>query len=465
MENKKIFFLLPDGGGLRNFVYSDFYKIFTEKGYNVIYWNGSYFPIKEKLSFPEVKIKKASTHRLTSVFSRARKRIELNLFTKKFKDGVYQMYKFPLSYNNIGNSIKSLLVSTIEFLGSNKSGLTFVIKRIENYERSTQRYLDCKFQLEEHKPHLVFCSNQRNTQAIAPLLAAKDLGIKTACFIQSWDNVPKAMLVLETDYYYVWSELMKEELLKYYSFIKENQVIVSGTPQFEAHYDETLIESRSVFFEKYGLDCNKKYICYSGDDETTSPLDQYYLEDLANAVRNLNEKGNNLGIIFRRCPVDFSERFDKIIADNNDIIISIDPIWKEYGDSVKARYPEDEDYKLLSNICEHSELVTNVCSSTVFDFVAHQKPCVYYNYEQPQLKKGIRDIGQNYEYVHFRSMPTKDAVIFCESKENLEKIIESTLEGKISNVKEGTQWYHIIVGDKPANSTLNILNSMNKILV
>jgi hypothetical protein len=34
-----------------------------------------------------------------------------------------------------------------------------------------------------------------------------------------------------------------------------------------------------------------------------------------------------------------------------------------------------------------------------FDFVLHDKPCIYYNYEQPQLK-GIRDIGQNYKYVH-----------------------------------------------------------------
>jgi hypothetical protein len=45
------------------------------------------------------------------------------------------------------------------------------------------------------------------------------------------------------------------------------------------------------------------------------------------------------------------------------------------------------------------ELVTNVLING-FDFVLHDKPCIYYNYEQPQLKKGIRDIGQNYNYVH-----------------------------------------------------------------
>jgi hypothetical protein len=37
------------------------------------------------------------------------------------------------------------------------------------------------------------------------LLAAQQLGIPTATFIFSWDNLPKATMVVETDYY-VWSD-------------------------------------------------------------------------------------------------------------------------------------------------------------------------------------------------------------------------------------------------------------------
>jgi hypothetical protein len=35
------------------------------------------------------------------------------------------------------------------------------------------------------------------------LLAAQQLGIPTATFIFSWDNLPKATMVVETDYYFV----------------------------------------------------------------------------------------------------------------------------------------------------------------------------------------------------------------------------------------------------------------------
>ena len=72
---------------------------------------------------------------------------------------------------------------------------------------------------------------------------------------------------------------MKKEVLMYCPYVNENNVIVTGTPQFESHFDASLIKSKAEFFEENNLDLNKKYICYSGDDIVTSPLDQYYLED------------------------------------------------------------------------------------------------------------------------------------------------------------------------------------------
>ncbi|GAL71424.1 hypothetical protein [Jejuia pallidilutea] len=296
------------------------------------------------------------------------------------------------------------------------------------------------------------------------MLAAKDLGIPTVAFVYSWDNVPKAMQVVETDYYCVWSEHMKQEVLQYYPFVDAHQVFVTGTPQFEPHYDERLRVSRAEFFKTYNLDVNKKYICYSGDDETTSPLDQYYLEDLAHAVRNLNKEGYNLGIIYRKCPVDFTNRYDAVINANKDIIEVLDPIWKQVGSQWNQVLPAKEDFKMLHNVCEHSEFVTNVCSSTVFDFVAHNKSCIYYNYEQPQLKKGIRDIGQNYKYVHFRSMPSDKAAIFCTDKKNLQDLVKQILDGKLSNVEAGKKWCEIIVGKTPTLASENIWKSINSIL-
>lgn len=461
---KKVFIFFPDGVGLRNFAFTDFKKIGEQMGFDITYWNNTVFSLKDNLGFKELNIEDHSSHPLLPIYSRARKRAELNVSRDKFNDSVYPTYKFPFSYKDLKNTFKSLYVKWLVGLYSSEKGVEKLRSKINRLERSTSKYKYCKAQLEEHKPDLIFCTTQRATQSISALLAAKDLGIPTVAFVYSWDNVPKAMQVVETDYYCVWSDLMKQQVLQYYPFVKPDQVFVTGTPQFEPHYDESLKLSREAFFKEHNLDTDKKYICFSGDDITTSPLDQFYLEDLANAVKNLNNQGYNLGIIYRKCPVDFTDRYDAVIEKNKDIIDVLDPIWKQVGSQWNQVLPTPEDFKMLYNVCEHSEFVTNVCSSTVFDFVAHSKPCIYYNYEQPQLKKGIRDIGQNYKYVHFRSMPSKDAVVFCADKNDLESLVKQILDGKLSNVEVCKAWYKIVVGKTPTEASKNIWKSIDSIL-
>lgn len=464
MNKKKIFVFFPDGVGLRNFAFTQFKAIGEQKGYQIVYWNNTAFSLKDQFGFDEVTIDSHKTHPLTALYSRVRKHVELNVSQKKFKDDVYPTYKFPFNYNGLKNSIKTLYIKLLIGLHSSEKGILYIRKRINDLERSTTKYQYCKTQLLEHKPDLVFCTTQRATQSISALLAAQDLGIPTVAFVYSWDNVPKAMQVVETDYYCVWSDLMKMELLKYYPFVKESQIFVTGTPQFETHYDASLLQTRVDFFSEHNLDIETKYICYSGDDETTSPLDQYYLEDLVHAVRSLNSKGYQLGIIYRKCPVDTTKRYESVIKSNQDIITVIDPIWKQIGINWNEVFPDKADLKMLYNVCAHTELVTNVCSSTVFDFVAHNKPCIYYNYEQPQLKKGIRDIGQNYNYVHFRSMPSQEAVVFCTDKTKLEGLVKKIIDGNLSNVNEGKKWYEIVVGSQPTQASVAIWSAIENCL-
>ena len=461
---KKVFVFFPDGVGLRNFAFTNFKTFGEAKGYDITYWNNTVFSIEDQLGFKELKLENHQIHPLTPLYSRALKHAELNLSEAKFQDPVYATYKFPFNYKGIKNILKTLFIRLLIGLHASETGVERLRRKIDALERKNPKYAYCKAQLEAHKPDLIFCTTQRATQSISALLAAKDLGIPTIAFVYSWDNVPKAMQVVATDYYVVWSDLMKAQVLQYYPFVTPEQIFVTGTPQFEPHFDTSLLESRSAFFAKYQLDENKRYICFSGDDETTSPLDQYYLEDLAQAVRSLNKKGYNLGIIYRKCPVDFTPRYNAVIEQYQDVICSIDPLWEQVGQMWNSVLPTKADFKLLYNVCAHTELVTNVCSSTVFDFVAHKKPCIYYNYEQPQLKKGIRDIGQNYKYVHFRSMPSKQAAVFCEDKVALEGLLKAILDGKLSNVSEGLKWFEVVAGTNPRNASEAIWNTIDTIL-
>jgi hypothetical protein len=464
MKKKKILILLPDGIGLRNFAYSAFNDIGKNKEFEIIYWNNTLFPLKS-LGFDEIKIEKSKTHPLTDIFKAVKIHVTLNHFQEKTLDKVYDSYKFPFQFKNIKSAIKSTFSILLIKINSGQKDLEKLSDKINKQERKTLYYHQSKVTLEKEKPDLVFCTNQRQILSVAPLLAAKDLNIPTASFIFSWDNLPKATLIVETDYYFVWSQFMKEEMMFYYPKVNEKQIMITGTPQFEMHFDKSKLFNRETFFSEYGLDLNKKYICFSGDDFTSSPDDEKYLEDIALAIKNLNNKNYNYGIIFRRCPVDFSDRYDIVLEKYKDIIVSINPLWKPLTSHWNTVLPTKEDDTLFSSLAEYTELVVNLGSSTVFDFVAHKKPCGYFRYNQKEKLNKKWDIFKCYKFVHFRSMLSKDCVFWMDNPNEIQNKLEQILDKDTSSiVKNAQKWFEVINQHPPEKSSERIWNAIEEII-
>ena len=463
MQQKKIFILLPDGIGLRNFAYTNFYKKAEINGISLIFWNNSAFDLKT-LGFNEIKIHAAKSHPITDILKKARVQIDLNLNCAKFNDKVYDSYRFSANKDSLVNIVKFLCITVITFLFSSVKGVEIIRKAIAKYEKKTRYYDDCLAVLQREKPDFVFCTNQRTTMALAPILAAETLKIPTGTFIFSWDNLPKATLVLEPNFYFVWSHHMKKELMSYYPFIKESQIRVTGTPQFEMHTDADAICEKEMFFNEHHLDISKRHICYSGDDITTSPNDPIYLEDTAKAVIALNKKGHQLGVIFRRCPVDFSNRFDSVLEKYKDIIVVIDPKWEKIGDNWNSVLPTKADMFLQLNTIAHTEMVINLGSSMVFDYVAFGKPCAYICYDIPNAYEKNRSVADIYDFVHFRSMPSKNAVLWIKSPEALAEIIIQGLEQPGEVAKHAQDWFEKINLHPSGAASMRILSEISQII-
>ncbi len=463
MQNPKIFILLPDGVGLRNFSFTNFHRIGIQKEFDITFWNNTPFDLSS-LGFREIRFLNPKTHPLTDLLKNAETQIELNLNVKRAKDPIYNHYRFPFVHKNVKAVLKTLFIKGLIFLHNSEKGLVKIKEKIARCERKTSFYKDSLATLQQEKPDFVFCTNQRIMLAVAPLLAAQDLGIPTATFIFSWDNLPKGTKIIETDYYFVWSEHMKNELLYYYPYLSESQIIVTGTPQFEPHFDTNYLMSKEDFFLKYNLDFQKKYLCFSGDDITTSPHDATYLDDMAKAVKKLNEKGYNLGIIFRRCPVDFSDRFDEVLSKYRDLITPIDPIWKKMGETWNSILPTQEDMVLQMNTIKHTELVINLGSSMVFDYANFDKPCGYINYEVNNAATKNWSVHNIYKFIHFRSMPNDDAVFWINDPESIEIFIEKTLSNNSSStVANAKLWFEKINQHPPTLASERIWTAIEKL--
>lgn len=288
------------------------------------------------------------------------------------------------------------------------------------------------------RPDVVFCTHQRASRAVPAMLAARKLGIPTATFIYSWDNLPKGRMAVHADHFLVWGDVMKNQLLRYYPEVEPERVHVVGTPQFEHYTDDALIRPRDEFLSSVGLDPSRPVVCFSGDDVTTSPHDPTYLGDLAAALRELPAE-TRPQILFRRCPVDRSDRYDGTLRHYPEIAVS-DPIWVAVreGDWTQVVATAD-DVALLANVVRHCDLVVNLGSTMAMDFATQGKPAIYVRYEAAGADLGW-SIHEVYSLPHFGPVHELNPVYWADSPRELGPLVMRALQNPAEKAGARRAW-------------------------
>jgi hypothetical protein len=135
---------------------------------------------------------------------------------QKLKRGLKKLACYPFA-----NQIGLELLSNVE-------------RRASRFFRTTDEY--ARF-FAEQKPSLVFNgSHVHSGIALQAVQAAQWLGIPAATFVFSWDNLTSQGRIMPPyDFYLVWNEAIRDQLLSIYPSIRPEQVFVTGTPQFDFH--------------------------------------------------------------------------------------------------------------------------------------------------------------------------------------------------------------------------------------
>jgi len=441
----KICFLVPDGVGLRNYLYSNLISEFPDeveimlltvlpqevvKEVEMIHnRNITYVPMTAYSESLKGKL-------LKEIITYARLRYN----TRKVKNATI-MINWTRKKHKFFTSLYYNLAAIIGFFFSlSYRGIEILEDKYNKHLRSTDYFKEQMHMLKKYNPDILFSTHQRSLDGSVIVEAANALGISTIGAIYSWDNLPKARMLVHTKYYVVWSDYMKQEISDYYPEISLSDIEITGTPQFEFYFNKDLYVERTEFFTALGLDLNKKVLCFSGND-LTFPCDEMYLNDLANALMEVPEK-DRPQILLRRCPVDLSGRFNSIVEKFPDLIKVSDPIWKAYSKEWDFIVPTYEDVQLLVNVALHSDAVINVGSTMAHDFAVYNKPAIYINYDQPDIKNW--SAIENNQYQHFKSMPNKDCVIWLNSKNEIKECVNKALYGPLAAKETRSAWFKIV---------------------
>lgn len=441
-DKKNVVFIVPDGVGIKNYLYSQVIS-YLKYDADVAIWSTlpqHAFEEVTKLHETDVDYFNLTLHPESIVTRLLREAIT----NARLRRSAKQLDNKTLltNWRRPKNNKKLLLLYRVaEVIGKWASKKYDRILKLEHRYKAywnKQIIANYKSELEKIQPTHLFITHQRVASLMPICMAAKALGIEVSTAVFSWDNLPKARLSVAADNYLVWSDHMKEEMQQFYSEIDAKRVKNVGTPQFEFYKESHRIISKDEFAKRYGLDASKRWICYSGDDILTSPNDQLYLNDVAKAI----VQAQDMQLIFRRSPADYSDRYDTVIETYKDCLVKIDPIWYVKSESWTHFYPKLEDIDLQVNLAYHCDAVVNIGSTMAHDFATYKKPCLYINYD---YKNGVNwSVDEVYQYQHFRSMQGLNAVVWINSSDDIIDVLKQIKEGTIL-AEDKEAWFAKIV--------------------
>lgn len=422
-NGRALVLLVPDGPGVRNFVLGPFLGVATRQAcVSVLH---AIPPEAFHRVVPKDSMRGATWHQMR----RERDTTVEALLRNGLAYAHLRRMNTPLTRHLLRqppqtNSVRGLmLVTSARFLGSlgrSANGIRTLERAYRwmaarNGDVATYRAL-----LGELRPDVLFCSNQRPARVVAPVLAARGLGIPTATFIFSWDNLSsKGRIAAPFDHFLVWSELMVEELTRFYPEVSRDRVHVVGTPQFDVYGDARMLWSREEFFRRVGADPRRPLICYSGGDAGNVPADPAYLSALLELIR-VGQIRRRPQVVLRPSPVDDGKRYDEVRTRYPELLYA-PPAWVHPENGRWADVmPCTEDVQFLANLTQHCDLNVNFGSTMTLDFAIRDKPVVNVAFDPSGPRPSGITAWEGYQlYEHYRPVLAFGAARIARSPDEL----------------------------------------------
>lgn len=464
---KKIVSIFVGYQSFENHYASDFFK--TPENIDMLVWHNVKSSALEKLP------KNIQTQQLpafdykgkTDFLRYLKAKSTLRYNNKIHKTKKHLLYRVAPGKSNFKKAIKFGLISILSRFYASKKGIQKLENNFFNQTRNSNYYKECLAYLKANMPDMIYCSHQVSSLSLAPVLAARDLKIPVVSFIYSWDNIPKGNKMLKADHYFVWSNYMKEEMQQYYpDEVQNNNIIITGTPQFTFYTKPEYLIPQELFYKAYNIPKDKKLLCFSGNFTSIGMDDPLYLKDLAEAVKTYNQtNAEQYHVILRANPADYNEGFIPILQQYQDTITEVMPTWNHEVFPLPKTYKLNSNLGVLYSTLYYSEAIFNIGSTMALDAILLGKPAYYCHYKQPNGHKDF-DIHRLYQFVHFKTFDKHpEAVHILKNKGAITKMLQNFNTFKEQNRKERQQWAQSIakhpldkVNDRMYNAFQNLLN-------
>jgi hypothetical protein len=328
-------------------------------------------------------------------------------------------------------SLRWVVKAASRLLANN--GCLHVLSSLERYLqwklRTTGEFEDLFNRL---KPDLVFNGSHIHGPAgELPLRVARRMGIKTAGFIFSWDNLTsRSRIMVPYDYWFVWHDPMKRQLLNLYPKIRSQDVFVTGTPQLDFHLKPEFIQSRQELCHRIGIDPARPFILYTTGLLKHFPDEFRHVDWVIHLVQNSPLRPKPQLVVrnyIKHISPELMARAKQTIED----VVFPPMLW-----DAEWATPLPEDLTLYCSLGHHAALSINAASTVTLEFYLKDKPVINLDFDPPGSQLAPCDgFKRHIRFDHFWPVAQSGGSFLAESKEDMARMMTES----VANPKVGSE--------------------------
>jgi hypothetical protein len=253
-----------------------------------------------------------------------------------------------------------------------------------------------------------------------PVRVAHEMGIKTAGFVFSWDNLTSRSRIMEPyDYYFVWHEGMRQQLLEIYPEIPTEHVHVTGTPQFDFHFKEEFWLSREELAAQIGFDPARSFVFYTTGIDAHFPEEHRTVQLVIDILRELPEKPQ---LVVRTYVKGTSDEMQALAAQNLPDVYFPDVAWDP-----EWFVPAYEDQAVYTSLLRECAVGINAASTVSLELMMHNKPVINLGFDPPGsvLAHAYR-YERHIEFDHYRPVAESGGVMVARSADDMREMLKAS---------------------------------------
>jgi hypothetical protein len=273
---------------------------------------------------------------------------------------------------------------------------------------------------ERLKPDLVFNgSHIHGPAASLPVRVANGMGIPTAGFVFSWDNLTSRSRIFEPyDFYLVWHNHMRDQLRSIYPFIPADRVLVTGTPQLDFHFDPHYCLSREELARRIGFDPQRPYILYTTGIARHFPEEHHTVELVIRLLQEM-DLPQKPQLVVRTYVKGTSPEMWELARRNTPDVFFPEVLW-----DAKWFTPKYEDLEMYTSMVKHAALGINAASTVTLELLMHDRPVINLGLNPPgtSLPHHLR-YSRHILFDHFQPIARSGAVMVAWSENDMERML------------------------------------------